>query len=102
MEVSEIDEPFFCFCFSGSHSVPLFVVCCNFGSGGPVELFEGSTEEGVLLFSDPLEENGRFTQSFSLIGDGKVPSAASNYAVWPSRQHLSIGLIFSLIVFSGI
>lgn len=54
-------------------------MCCTFGSGGPFELFEGSVEDGVLLFSDSFQEKGRVVESFVLIGDG-TPAPASSSA----------------------
>lgn len=43
-------------------------VCCTFGSGGPVELFQGSTEDGELLFSEPFQGVDRLVRSFVIVG----------------------------------
>jgi hypothetical protein len=48
-------------------------ICCEFDSGGPVELFEG----GNLLFSDPFQGVGRAYHSFTITGNG-VPSGTGS------------------------
>mmetsp|Transcript_558 Transcript_558/g.1586 ORF Transcript_558/g.1586 Transcript_558/m.1586 type:complete len:113 (-) Transcript_558:374-712(-) len=42
--------------------------CCEFGQGGPVEVFEGPISDGKLLMTDPFKDVARITKSFTLVG----------------------------------
>jgi hypothetical protein len=51
--------------------------CCQFGDGGPVELYEGNVDPDNLLFSHPFNETGRLIKSFTLVGTG-IPDTTSS------------------------
>jgi hypothetical protein len=71
--------------FSGEQSFTIIItdaagdgICCQFGNGGPVELFDGSVADNKLLFSDPFEETGRLVETFVLVGDDTAPSSGES------------------------
>lgn len=45
-------------------------ICCSFGDGGPLELYDGTPEVGILLVSDPLQGEDRFVANFYLLRSG--------------------------------
>ena len=54
-----------------------FPVCCLFGSGGPVELYQISMSEEVPLFSDPFAGVDRLVESFEIKGSGGFSTSTS-------------------------
>lgn len=40
------------------------LVCCEYGAGGPLELFSGPVSDGKLIFSVPFEGKARLAESF--------------------------------------
>jgi hypothetical protein len=71
-------------------------LCCEFGDGGPIELFDGSVASGELLFSNPFNGTGRLVESFVL--EGGTGSSGASLA---SRSNLFIFGI-GLVLFAGI
>jgi hypothetical protein len=69
-------------------------VCCTFGSGGPVELFDGALKDGVLLFSNPFQETPRIVESFTLVGDGTFASSS------PTSNFPIFGLTLTILIFA--
>ena len=73
--------------------------CCQFGDGGPIELYEGSIKDENLLFTDPFQETGRLIKSFTLVGKGIPKSSA--VPVWTSSLALyltgSVLILLSLL-----
>jgi hypothetical protein len=56
-------------------------VCCRFGKGGPLELYEGSKQDGKLIFSDKFMGYDRRVESFVIEGKPSTdtPSAGAKY-----------------------
>jgi hypothetical protein len=54
-------------------------LCCAFGHGGPVELFNGEATQGQLLFSQ-LFQSDRLVKEFVLAG---ASSSTTNVLIWP-------------------
>lgn len=83
---------------SGNKSFTLIVsdsgndgLCCFFGNGGPLELYQGNSDDGILLFSDPFQDEDRLVANFYLVG-----SASSTHAscIWQfGLTVLLLGLI---------
>ncbi len=48
-------------------------VCCNFGPGGPIELYEGSYEDGQLMFTTPFGGIDREVHSFVIVRSSALP-----------------------------
>ena len=48
------------------------LVCCTFGDGGPIELYQGTVENGNLLLSEPFEATGRLVQTFTIEFSGST------------------------------
>jgi hypothetical protein len=69
-------------------------VCCTFGSGGPVELFDGALKDGALLFSNPFQETPRIVESFTLVGDGTFASSS------PTSNFPIFGLTLTILIFA--
>jgi hypothetical protein len=71
-------------------------LCCEFGKGGPIELFDGSVASGELIFSKPFNSTGRLVETFSLQGR-TVSSEASR----TPRSNLFIFGV-GLLLFAGV
>ncbi len=50
-------------------------LCCSFGNGGPLELYYGNSDHGVLLFSDPFQDVDRLIANFYLVGSASSEQA---------------------------
>jgi hypothetical protein len=48
------------------------LVCCKSGTGGVIELFDGSVEDGILLLSTSLDNTPHLVESFQLEGAPQV------------------------------
>jgi hypothetical protein len=79
-------------------SLYTYLVCCTFGSGGPIELFEGSLDDGVLLFSDPFQGADRLVQSFMIVGSGESGASGQSFffAILASLIVTSFSLFFEI------
>lgn len=69
-------------------------VCCNFGLGGPMELYDGPTESGQLLFTTSFQGVDRVVHSF-VIGNNVGSSSES------STNVLFLPVISTLILIIG-
>lgn len=71
-----------------------FQVCCLFGSGGPVELYQISMNEEAPFFSDPFAGVDRFVESFVIRGSGDF--SASTSGIFSFVLTLLLGTAFIL------
>ena len=68
-------------------------MCCNFGEGGPIEVYDGPVSDDRLLFSHRFEETGRLLESFVLVGTGPSSSAQ----LWSLKTATTAVLVGSMV-----
>ena len=61
-----------------------------------MELYEGSVEEGILIFSDSFEEKGRIVESFVIEGDGRVRPDSASFRATPRLVGLAVSISLCL------
>lgn len=52
------------------------LVCCEYGNGGPLELFSGPYTDGELIFSLPFEGEARLSPSFVVVGEASTSNSS--------------------------
>jgi hypothetical protein len=69
---------------TGNNSFTLIVsdsgkdgLCCSFGDGGPIEVYDGDPKEGILLFSDPFHDDDRISADFYVLGSASSEVACN-------------------------
>jgi hypothetical protein len=66
-------------------------LCCSFGNGGPLELYHGNSDDGILLFTDPFQDKDRLVANFYLVGSS---SSSTHGYIWHFGLHvLLLGVI---------
>ena len=70
-------------------------LCCEFGNGGPIELFDGPADSGVLLFSNPFNNTGRIVETFIIEGAGAQAESSASSLVTGSIV-LVVGVCLSI------